>query len=440
MDTTPASPPLARCRAALSQTVLGLRRDALAELLDAVLSGTGASSLVRHRLAPCFRRGWASAPDALSDGSLDLAALRRLFVATMPPAQVEGRLLWVLDGTIWPRPAARTSPARTWGRGTGSGLPASGIVGAWEDQWLVAVPEASGRWVLPLELGRRDLAAGTATRLAIAQVRAAQAVRPPAAPRPLLLLDSHYNVGELVAADLSVDLLARLASNRRFSRAPGPYAGLGRRPIHGPIFRCAEATTHGLPDRGQTDADPTSGQVTIAVWERLHTQPAPQSALRVIRLTLARWPRREAAPKPLWLVWTGPGLPEDRRTVWHWYQRRFAVAHACRFRKQARGWTSIRPRAPETADRGSWLLAAGRWHLWLARARVTDQRLPWERPPAAALSPGRVRRGFGGLLLTLGTPAQPPRARGKSPGRRAGQCPGPAARHPVQRRAPPQAA
>lgn len=441
MDTTPATPPLARFRAELYHSVLGLRRDALCELLDAVLTGERAESLVRHSLRPIFRRGWASACDALSDGSLDLAALRRLFAATMPAATVADRLLWVLDGTIWPRPAAATSPERTWGRWTGSGLPASGIVGSWEYQWLVVVPEEAGSWVLPLEVARRDLGAGTATTLAIRQVRAAQAGRPPPAPRPLLVLDSHYDVGELVAAELGADILARLACNRRFYRPPGPYCGRGAPPKHGPPFRCADATTHGTPDRTQRDPDPRYGTVTIEVWERLHTQAAPTIEVTVLRLTLERLPRREGAPKPLWLLWHGPALPQDLRTVWHWYQRRFAVEHAFRFLKSDLGWTTIRPRSPASADRWSWLLAAGLWQLWLGRALVADQRLPWERPLApTALSPGRVRRGFGGLLLRLGTPARPPQPRGKAPGRRPGQGPGPAPRHPVQRRGPPKAA
>lgn len=440
MDITPAAP-LARFRAELYQTVLGRRRDALFELLDAVLTGPEATSLVRHSLAPVFRRRWASVFDALGDGRLDVAALRRLFAASMPESTVDGRLLWVLDGTIWPRPAAKTCPERTWGRWTGSGLPESGIVGAWEYQWLVAVPEPSGSWVLPLEVGRRDLAAGTATTLAITQVRAAQTARAVAAPRPLLLLDSHYDVGEVVGADLGVDILARLASNRRFYRPPGPYPGMGRRAIHGPVFRCHDPASHGVPDRTQTDADATYGQVTIEAWPRLHTQPAPTIELTVLRITLARLPRRDTPPKPLWLVWHGPALPADLRQVWHWYQRRFAVEHAFRFLKQTLGWTMPRLRAPQRADRWSWLLAAGLWQLWLARALVADRHLPWERPAAAStLSPGRVRRGLGGLFLTLGTPAKPPRPRGISPGRRVGQGPGPAPRHPVQRRAPPKAA
>ena len=59
--------------------MLGLRREALFETLDAVLTGEPATSLVRRSLAPCFRRGWAAIYDALADGSSDVAALRRLF-------------------------------------------------------------------------------------------------------------------------------------------------------------------------------------------------------------------------------------------------------------------------------------------------------------------------------------------------------------------------
>lgn len=440
MDTTPAAP-LARFRAELYQTVLGLRRDALCELSDAVLSGDGPTSLVRHSLSRAFRRGWASASDAVTDGSLDLAALRRL-LARQAPGVVRGmRELWALDGTVWPRPAAETSPERTWTRFVTGGTPQSGIVGGWEYQWLGRIPEAHGSWALPLEVGRRDLAAGTATTLAIAQLRAALAVREPDAPRPLLLLDSQYDVVEVIEADVPVDILARLAANRRFYRAPGPYAGKGAPRKHGPVFRCAAPATHGLTDRTQVWADPEYGRVRIDVWRGLHVQRAPLLTLTVIRISPARLPHRARRPQPLWLVWWGGPLPQDLRIVWHWYQRRFAVEHLFRFLKQSLGWTAIHPRSPHTADRWSWLLASVVWQLWLGRDLVPDARLPWERPAApAALSPGRVRRAFAGLLATLGTPARPPRPRGKSPGRQPGQCPGSVPRHPVLRRGPPKAA
>ena len=440
MNTTSTSPPLARFRAELYQSVLGVRRDALCDLLDAVLTDEQATSLVRHSLSPVFRRGWASACDALADGSLDVAALRRLFAQWTPAPLAGQRELWVLDGSIWPRPEAKTCPERTWGRFVTAGTPESGIIGAWEYQWLVQLPEGQGSWGLPLEVGRRDLAAGTATTLAIGQLRAALAGRDRAASRPLLVLDSHYDVVALLEGGVSVDILARLAANRRFYRQPGAYAGKGAPRKHGAVFRLAVPSTHGLSDRTQFHHDPDYGLVRIDVWERLHVYRAPLVPLTVVRVGVAHLPRRSTPPKPLWLVWTGGPLPADLRVVWRWYQRRFAVEHLFRFLKQACGWTTIRPRAPQTADRWSWLLAAGLWQLWLARPVVTDRRLPWERPPGDALSPGRVRRGLGGLLRILGTPARPPRPRGKSPGRQRGQCPGPAPRFPVLRRGPPRAA
>jgi hypothetical protein len=440
MATNLAPLPLARFRTELYQSGLGRRRDALCELLDAVLTGEGATSLVRRSLAPVFRRGWASTCDALADGTLHLDALRRLFARHTPGPTLGQRELWVVDGSIWPRPEAKTSPERTFGRFVTAGTPQSGIIGAWEYQWLVVLPEHQGSWGLPLAVDRRDLAAGTATTLAIAQLRAAVAVRPRAAPRPLLLLDSHYDVVELLEAGPPVDILARLAANRRFYRAPGPYAGKGAPRKHGPVFRLADPSTHGWSDRTQFHHDADYGLVRIDVWERLHVARAPLVSVTVLRIGVAHLPRRTTPPKPLWLVWTGGPLPADLRVVWHWYQRRFAVEHLFRFLKQALGWTSIRPRAPQTADRWSWLLAAGVWQLWLARALVSDPCLPWEHPPVGSLSPGRVRRGFGGLLLILGTPARAPRPRGKSPGRQIGQGPGPAPRFPVLRRGPPRAA
>jgi hypothetical protein len=256
----------------------------------------------------------------------------------------------------------------------------------------------------------------------------------------VVVLDSHYDVPDLVAAELSIDILARLASNRRFYRPPGLYGGMGPRPKHGPVFLLREPTTQDAPDRTQTETDPDYGAVTIDVWTRLHTQPAPQVELTVLRIAVAHLPRRATPAAPLWLVWHGEALPQDLRTLWRWYQRRFAVEHLFRFLKQALGWTTIRPRFPHTAGRWSWLLAAGLWQLWLARLLVVDRRLPWEHAPVGVLSPGRVRRGFGGLLLTLSTPARAPRPRGKSPGRPRGHCPGPAPRLPVQRRAPSRAA
>src|SRR5229473_3438376 len=110
---------------------LGLRQDSLFELMDAVLTAPQRSTLVRLSLTTVFRRLWPSTCDALADGSVDVSALRNLFARTLADsAMVDGRPLWVIDGTNWPRPAARASADRTWAYRPLTGWPQNGVVPA----------------------------------------------------------------------------------------------------------------------------------------------------------------------------------------------------------------------------------------------------------------------------------------------------------------------
>jgi hypothetical protein len=427
---------LAHFRAECYQA-FGLRRDALSDLLDAVLTGERVTSLVQLSQSPLFRRKWSSLFDALADGRIDRAGLQQVLGRWVPPPAADQRAVWAIDGSSWPRPEAETSLQRTCVRVVQPGTPQSRITGGWEYQWLMVIPETQGSWVLPLAVGRRHPTAGTPTDLAIRQVRQAVAARPAGAPRPVVVLDSHYDVVQLAPTQLPVDWLARLAKNRRFYREPPPYPGRGCPAKHGPVFRLADPTTHGVPDVVQRWDDAEYGAVTLRRWDALHTQPAPQVRVTVVCISVAHLPRRATAPAPLWLVWHGQRCPADLRQLWGWYQRRFAIEHGFRFLKQSLGWTVPRLRRPARADRWSWLLALVLWQLWLGRALVTDARLPWERPrPPAHLSPGRVRRAMGAVLATLGTRAPPPQPRGIAPGRHVGDTVGPSKRYPIHRRTP----
>lgn len=424
-------------RTELYQSVLGHRKDSLFELMEAALCASGPQPLVQLSTVPAFRRQWPSVCDALADGSIDPARLRRRFVGTLPVFPAEQRELWVIDGTTWPRPSAATSPERTYCHRVATGVPQDGVVPGWEYQWLVAVPEPQGSWVLPLDVTRRGPETDRPTALALTQLRAVLRCRPPRAPRPLVVLDSGYDPSQLASSEetTQADFLVRLARNRVCYRAPGPYSGRGAPRKHGDVFRLSDPATHGEPERRQTGEDPDYGQIEVAAWTGLHTRQAAAAPFTVIRVQVARLPRRKEPPAPLWLAWTGEQLPEDLLLCWHWYCRRFTVEHGFRFAKRTMGWTTIRPRSPAAADRWSWLVAALFWQLWLARPVVADARLPWESPlPPERLSPGRVRRAFPGLLARLGSPARAPKPRGKSPGRQLGEKPGRRERHPVVRR------
>lgn len=444
MNTTSPATTLTCFRAELYQTGFRLRRDALCEVGDAVLTSDAIPSAVTLSLAPGFRRHWSSVHDALSDGRLDVPAIQRLLVPLLANAvRLGGRWLVAIDGTAWPRPDARTSPERTACRVLAPGSARHSIVDGWEYQWVVAIPDATGSWMLPLAVDRRSLAAGTPTQLAITQLRAIQAARAATdtlQDRPVVLLDSSYDVVRLVEAELGMDYLARQASNRVFRRAP-VWSGRGRHPLHGPRFKLSDPTTHGEPDHTTVLPDPQYGTVQIDRWDGLHREERADIPLSLLRIQLGHYaPRahRPGAPQPQWLVWTGTEPPEEAVLFRVWYSRRFAIEHGFRFLKQDLGWTRYRPRQPTSADTWSWLLALGWWLLWLARQIVVTQPRPWDPAhlPGQRPTPGQVRRGMAGLLATLGAPARPPKVRGMASGPSPGQRTGRRQRFPARKRAP----
>jgi hypothetical protein len=421
---------------------LGLRQDSLFELMDAAVTASHRSTLVRLSLTAAFRRRWPSTCDALADGSIDVDALRRLFARTLTELAIsEDRPVWAIDGTNWPRPAARTSADRTWEYRPLPGWPQTGVVPAWAYQWLVAVPEVTGSWVLPLDVQRRGPTAKSATTVALDQIAAVRTSQPAGAPRPVVTLDSGYDLETLAHATVDADLLVRLIKSRVVYRPAVRRPGRGRPRLHGTPFRLTDKRTHGKPRQSAQLDHPLYGNVHVDTWSDLHVRGAPDAPFSVIRVQVERLPKMKQRPYPLWLAWIGGPLPADLSAVWHWYLRRFTVEHAFRFFKQTLGWTTVRPRDPGAADRWSWLIAGAGWQLWLARPIVSDVRLPWEHPrPDGLFTPGHVQRHFPGILVRVGTPARAPRSRGKSPGRPVGYRPKPPLHYQVARRAPPHAA
>src|SRR5919202_3767726 len=285
-----------QCLRAFRQGVyraLGRRQDTLFELMEAALVSPGPANLVHLSLAPVFRRRWPSASDALADGQVRPAQCRALLHAHVAAPVAPARPVWAGDGTTWPRPAAKTSPERTYGHRSTPGLPQGGVVPAWEYEWLVQVAEPGTGWVLPLDVRRRGPRSGTPTEVAIRELRAALARRTAAAARPVGVYDSSYDPVPFARADLrGIDLLVRLRSNRRFFRAPRPYAGRGTKARkHGPVFKLPAPSTHGTPDRTATLDDPVHGRVQVDAWEQVHVQAAADAPFTVVRIQVERLPR-----------------------------------------------------------------------------------------------------------------------------------------------------
>jgi hypothetical protein len=416
------------------------RADALFELADALLTASPVPSPAHLSLAPVHRRGWGSLYAALAKGRIDHQTLRAL-VARQPLA--DGQPIYAVDISIWPRSEAETSPERGYYyhafRHTG-GQP---IVAGWAYQWVAQLTFQRDSWTAPVDVRR---VAPHANRHAVAaeQIRAILRTRPSDATVPLFVFDAGYEPEPLARelGDLPVAVLIRLRRNRCFYADPTSQRPRGRPRQHGAKFVCQQPATWPTPTAEHTEEDGLYGQVHVRAWANLHAlnqiHPGRGShrTRRVVRgwvvlVEVSRLPAQTHRPLQLWLWWHGPGTP-DLALLWRADAHRFDLEHTRRFAKQTLQWVLPRVRLPEQADRWTALVVVAYTQLRLARACVQDRRLPWEPPFAPErLTPYRVRRAFSALLANLGSPANPPKPCGRSPGRPKARRSGPAPRYPT---------
>jgi hypothetical protein len=429
------------------------RADALFELTDAILTADHVPSPPHLSLAPVHRCGWGSLYAALAQGRIGEGTLKNLLIhhSLAPDRTRDGPPDYAVDVSVWPRCDAEASPGRGYYYHPSRHSAGQPIVAGWAYQLVAGLRFERDSWVAPVD-ARRVRLEEDANYVAADQARAlaGRLSRPSAAP--LFVFDAGYDPVRLQhnLKGCSAQILVRLHSGRVFYADP-PM--MERRPVvrpfrHGEKFDCKDPSTWPEPDHEHIRETADYGKVHVRVWSGLHpkTRRAAQrygshSAAvvtgTVVLVEVGRLPRGEKRrrPKVLWLWWHGPGEP-DLDLLWRSYCRRFDVEHFVKFLKGSLGWTTPRMRHPEQADLWTWLVLAAYMQLRLARGVVADRRLPWERPlPARTLTPTRLLRSFATLLHLVGTPAQAPKPRGRSPGRPKGRLSGPARRYPAVKKA-----
>ncbi len=223
--------------------------------------------------------------------------------------------------------------------------------------------------------------------------------------------------------------MLRLASNRCVWGTPGAYKGRGAPCKHGHKFKLNDPETWPEVTETLEVEDPQVGRVKVMRWSRFHFLQSPNRAMEIIRVEVIQPVGRNRKFQPLWLAWLGQTMPalED---LWHKYLRRFTLEHWYRFAKQRLYWTQPQLSSTRAAERWSDLMPLLTWQLWFARVACIDSPLPWQSTQDK-LSPGRVAQAFPLILATIGTPAQPPKTRGKSPGRAQGHQPPQRPRYPT---------
>jgi hypothetical protein len=437
---------------------LGMRRDALFEVCDAVLcKQERVLMLAELSLEPECRRGHGGVCDALNRGEVVIGRLRRAVDAVALRRWDDGRIRLACEVSNWLRPAAESSPQRlfchTYARGKGNAQ----MIPGWPYSWVVALEPGRTSWTLPLDAVRLS-PADDATAVTAAQVRGvvtrlmAAGHWKPGDPDIMVVLDAGYDLTRLawLLADLPVDVTGRLRSDRvmHFPAPPlpaRPRSTGGRRPRHGRKLDFGDPATWPEPAVTAVTGTARYGTAQARAWERLHQRlehrgsweqhdgelPIVEGTL--IRLRVDHLPGcRDAEPVWLWSSRAGAAEEQVNRT-WRAFLRRFDIEHTFRFLKQQLGWTRPKLRDPAAADRWTWLVIAAYVQLYLARDLASDVRLPWQQPCAPGrLTPARVRRGFRRIRQDLPVPASAPKPSRPGPGRPAGsKNRRPATRHDV---------
>jgi hypothetical protein len=274
------------------------------------------------------------------------------------------------------------------------------------------IPEDSGSWALPLR-HERITSWENPIEKATWQL---QQVCEHLPTRPISVWDSEYGCAPFVlkTSNIKADILVRLRSNLCLWGAPPSYSSRGRPRKHGDKFKLNEPSTWSEVTQSIEVNHPKLGRVKVSLWLNLHFRKTTTRPMSLIRVEHLDEQGNLRGAKPLWLAWVGEQMP-TLEEVWQLYLCRFAVDHWYRFAKQRLHWTLAKLSTPKQCERWSDLMPLMTWELWLARDVVTDKPLPWQKMQAK-LTPGRVAQAMGGVLALIGTPAQPPKPRGKSPG------------------------
>jgi hypothetical protein len=159
--------------------------------------------------------------------------------------------------------------------------------------------------------------------------------------------------------------------------------------------------------------------VRLERWGGLHEKKGADVPYDVIRACV-HLERETILRKALWLAWlvSDPipiALTVTVETIWRAYSCRWPVEPAIQFRKETLGWTQPRFQSKEAGDRWSELTVLACWMIFLARSIVEDKPLPWQKPQQR-LTPQRVQQSLQPIFALIGSPARPPKKRGKAPG------------------------
>jgi hypothetical protein len=449
------------------------RPDALMDLVDALASNTRAKSVVELSQNVAFRREYSSVHDAIDNlfqaSSAEKAVEERqqleqklmsVIGSNLPKPTQRKYWLFAQDGTPVPRLFAPTLEDRSYVYQPNAMRGNKPVTIGHQYSGLVYLPERESAvdpaWVVPLSLQRVPSAAQS-TGVGASQIGAllTNEALPFHKELCVLVVDSTYSVvpflGKITQYENAVTV-ARARSNRVFYRQPPVVQGKrgkGHPRWYGERFALKEATTWGKPDAVATTTLTTRKgriyQVQLLAWHDLLMRgkkdlPMHRHPFTLMRVRVLDEQGQPVFRRPMWLIVFGK-LRQELSLVeaWQAYQQRFDEEHFLRFAKQRLLMTAYA--TPDVEHEENWMqiVQLAYVQLWLTRDLAQALPQPWERylpqSQSQTASPSVAQRDFERIIRQIGTPAQPPQPRGKSPGRATGTRLPPRKRHPVVKKA-----
>jgi hypothetical protein len=421
------------------------------DLLDAMCSMPDARLVVEYSLAACFPRSYSTIFKAIDEMNLGGMWLPYQIGPYLPRPKRWPFWLLMVDVTPAPRQYAHTledrgmvyQPEVVKGK-----LPVT-IGHQYSTVALSLEPEAgvASSWVLPLltkrvatDEDKEMVGAGQIERvlkddkLPFGQELTVE-VGDTSYSKPAYL-HAHRKFPDLVT-------LARVRGSRRFdhqyvaSKEEMENRGPGHPTWYGERFSLSEPQTWSEPDETLTLCETSRRgkvyRIEIRAWHNLlmsgknkpERLPMHEHPFTLVRIVCDDEEGNKAFKHPLWLIVMGQRRHE--LTLEHIYQAylyRFDIEHFFRFGKQKLLLADFQ--TPEVEREENWwqLVHIAYTQLWMARHVADALPRPWERNLPAMrqrlISPTLVQRDFARIIRQLGTPAQPPKPRGISPGRRKG--------------------
>lgn len=415
------------------------RRDALFNLLDALIAEGPVSSFVRLSQSSQFQRKWPSLYGAVEDGEIDSPWLRTHLARQVPH---QGVCVFPIDGSPWPRPRSRVLEDRQYVYQASSDVNGGTLTVGYPYSLLEWCVEPHTSWCLPVD-SRRVASTQTAQDVGVEQIRGlAQARSDYAEALDIVAADGKYGHAGFLRPlqGLRCGIVARLRCDRVLYGPPPlrtPHQK-GRPRVHGERFAFKEPETWGAPVEVIELEDEHWGQVRLERWAGLHEKKGADVLYEVIRACVHL--EREKPPAALWLAWLPPaqipvGVSVTVETIWRAYISRWPVEAGIHFRKETLGWTLPRFQTKAAGDRWTELTALACWMIYLARSIVADTPLPWQKPQQH-LTPQRVQQSIRPIFALIGSPAQPPKLRGIGSGWPKGRHRTPKPRFAVVRKTP----